>query len=178
MEVYVMAYAKLNIVKEVKDILRYSKEHQTLNDQITAAKKRYSTILEGFQREVEELKAQKLSPQEFRNRARLIDQRAGEALKPISLEIGELEKNLKEVEPRLLLQELPNHVGDEIDKVRRILSEQGVANPQEDKVLAWGKLGRSGVLNLHFDIDRDNFKQLKRKLSETTFNKIEVFVEG
>jgi len=178
MDVYIMAYAKPNALIEVRNNLQRYQEYQTYFEKLTALKEQYKNAFGNYQHEVTEVKEQKLKTKEMREKVRELDQAAEEKLKPMRKEIKELEKKLEELEPDLLLRELSIYAKDEIDKIRGILAEVGVTNTTENKVLCWGKVGRSGVLNLRCETDKGCFKEIKRRLSEATFTKIEVLVEG
>ncbi|MEM3736739.1 MAG: hypothetical protein QXJ75_01410 [Candidatus Bathyarchaeia archaeon] len=178
MEFFVMVYAKSDVVREVKDTIRRCAECKAILDEMDATRQRSAAILRDSQKEREELNTSNIPPKEFRAKIRELNKKTEEALRPIKRETNALEKKLEELEARLLLQELPAYVADEVAEVRRLLDDLGLTNPEVKEVARFGRLGSSGVLNLRFETDKEHFKQVKKLFSQVAFNKVDVFVEG
>lgn len=176
MEANLTAYARGHMITQVKNNVRTSAEYKQIQENLTAAKKRYAEIADGFEIQAAEIKQRERNPIELRMRFQELKRTASATLAPVESEIVELEKSLKELEGRMLVNLLLVEGEGEIKKIYDTLEQLGVKKIQRDKIAQWSRRWGAPLLILHFETDKSGFKEIERKLKATPFQNLEIFI--
>jgi len=176
LEARIIALPKSDDVRALKESLKETEKYKRAYAKLLDIKEQHSRKAAEFER----ASMGDGSPEsQIRMKRQLpeIRQRAAKQLEPIRSQIMDAQKDLKELEANLLSEFAAKKVKGEVNRIRKLLKELKVGDIQEEQIGHRGRLGSACVLNLHFKLDKHIMKELKRKLTDTKLDHIEVFLE-
>jgi len=176
LEVRIIALPKSDVVRDLKESLKETEKYKRAYAKLLDVKEQYN-------RKSAELERESMgdgSPENqisMRRQLPEIRRRAAKQLEPMRYQIIDVQKDLKELEADILSEFSAKKVKGEVNRIRKLLKELKVEDIQEEKIGHRGRLGAACVLNIHFKLDKHIMKELKRKLTDTKLDHIEVFLE-